>query len=186
MTVTAATQLTLLTCTCTAVSQNKKSTKLFPHLFSQPNLSINLHKTPLLSGHKICNGHLSAHLIQVSPAETLTDIATPEFKWRNTSYNWFIDQWSLTEQLTLRQYHWFQKSSIPPPRKEFFLRPLHLSGNSSQASDIYLNFGTFKNPPPPGISNPFRGESMDIFWNYTMSNHSSASMKFCLFMVHFL
>ena len=51
---------------------------------------------------------------------------------------------------------------------------------------FYLNFGAFKNPPPPGISNPFRGESMDIFWNYTMSNHSSASMKFCLFMVHFL
>ena len=24
---------------------------------------------------------------------------------------------------------------------------------------FYLNFGAFKNPPPPGISNPFRGES---------------------------
>ena len=62
-------------------------------------------KTPLLSGHEICNGPLSAHLTQVSPDETLTDIATPEFKGRNTSYTWFIDQWSLTEQSTLRQYH---------------------------------------------------------------------------------
>ena len=49
-------------------------------------------KTQLLSGHKICNGPLSAHLIKVQPDETLTDIATPEFKGRNTSYNWFIDQ----------------------------------------------------------------------------------------------
>ena len=27
--------------------------------------------------------------------------------------------------------------------------PPHLSGNSSQASCIYLNFGAFENPPPP-------------------------------------
>ena len=64
---------------------------------------------------------------------------------------------------------WFQRLSIPPPRKEFFLTPPHLSGNSSQASYIYLNFGAFENPPsPPGISNPFCGESMDILWNYTL------------------
>ena len=47
---------------------------------------------------------------------------------------------------------WFQKLSIPPPRKRFFLRPPppphHLSGNSSQASYIYLNFWAFENPLP--------------------------------------
>ena len=64
---------------------------------------------------------------------------------------------------------WFKKLSIPPPRKGFFLRLPHLSGNFSQASYIYLNFWAFENPsPPPGISNPFCGGSMDIFWNYTM------------------
>jgi len=64
---------------------------------------------------------------------------------------------------------WFQKLSIPPPRKVFFLRtppPPHFSGNFSQASYIYLNFWAFENPP--GISSPFRWGSMDIFWNYTM------------------
>ena len=64
---------------------------------------------------------------------------------------------------------WFQKLSIPPPRKGFFLRLPHLSGNSNQASYIYLNFWAFETPPPPpGISNPFCGGSMDIFWNYTL------------------
>ena len=51
---------------------------------------------------------------------------------------------------------WFQKLSIPPPPKVFFLRPPphpppphRLSGNSSQASYIYLSFWAFENPPPP-------------------------------------
>ena len=44
---------------------------------------------------------------------------------------------------------WFQKLSIPPPWKGFFLRPPHPSGNSSQASYTHLNFWAFDNPPPP-------------------------------------
>ena len=51
--------------------------------------------------------------------------------------------------------------------RDFSLNP-HLSGNSSQASYIYLNLWGFESPPPPGISNPFHGRSMDIFWNYTL------------------
>ena len=47
---------------------------------------------------------------------------------------------------------------------------LHPSGNSSQASYIYLNFWAFENPPPQGISNPFHGGSMNIFWKYTIRN----------------
>ena len=44
---------------------------------------------------------------------------------------------------------WFQKLSIPPPRKRFFLRRPQHPGNSSQVSYIYLNFWAFENPPPP-------------------------------------
>ena len=67
----------------------------------------------------------------------------------------------------------FQKLSIPFPWNGFFLRPPppplpHLSGNSSQASYIYLHIWAFENPHPSGISNPFCGGSMDIFWNYTI------------------
>ena len=44
----------------------------------------------------------------------------------------------------------------PPPSP-------NLSGNSSQASYIYLNFWPLSTPQTPReISNPFRGESMDI------------------------
>ena len=45
----------------------------------------------------------------------------------------------------------FQKLSIPPPQKGFFLRPPppNLSGNSSHGSHIYLNFWAFETPPPP-------------------------------------
>ena len=85
MTVTAATQLTLPTCTCTAVSQNKKGTKLFPHLSSQPNLSINLRKNTACEWARDLQWSLECPLD--TPHETLTDIATPEFKGRNTSYN---------------------------------------------------------------------------------------------------
>ena len=59
----------------------------------------------------------------------------------------------------------FQKLFIPPPWKGFFLYTPHPSGNSSQASYIYLNFQAFENPLPQGISNPFCGGNMDIFWN---------------------
>ena len=62
---------------------------------------------------------------------------------------------------------WFQKLSIPPPWKGFFLRSPHLSGNSSQASYIYLNFGAFENPPSPGISNPFVGG----VWTFSGTTH---------------
>ena len=48
---------------------------------------------------------------------------------------------------------WFQKLSIPPPRKGFFLRPHppfpHLSGKTSQGPHIYLNFWAFETPQPP-------------------------------------
>ena len=66
---------------------------------------------------------------------------------------------------------WFQKLSIPPPWKGFFFRPTpppHPSGNSSQASYILLKFRAFENPPALGMSYPFSGGSMDIFWNLTM------------------
>ena len=34
------------------------------------------------------------------------------------------------------------------------------------------SFGPLRTPHPPGISNPFCGGSMDIFWNYTLSQNS--------------
>jgi len=49
---------------------------------------------------------------------------------------------------------YFLKISISPPQKGFFSKTLPHSGNSNQASDI-----------PSGISYPFSGGSMDIFWN---------------------
>ena len=61
--------------------------------------------------------------------------------------------------------HQFQKLSIPHPWKGFFFRPPHPhpSGNSSQASYVFLNFGPLRTPPAPlGISYPFCGGSMDI------------------------
>ena len=39
----------------------------------------------------------------------------------------------------------------------------HLSGNSSQASYIYLNLGPLRTPHPIQISNPFCGGSRDFF-----------------------
>ena len=79
---------------------------------------------------------------------------------------------------------WLQKLSIPPPWKEFFLRSHHLSGNSSQASYIYLTFWAFENPQPPGISNPFSGGSMDVFWIYKIHNYieilSYPQIQLCL------
>ena len=57
--------------------------------------------------------------------------------------------WS--SNLTLNNV-WFQKLSIRPPWKGFFLRLPHLPGNFSQASYIYLNAWAFENasqPPPP-------------------------------------
>ena len=49
---------------------------------------------------------------------------------------------------------WFQKLSIPPPWKGFFLRFPHLSGNFSQASYNCLNFWAFEAHPPPPPTNP--------------------------------
>ena len=57
--------------------------------------------------------------------------------------------YSILDQVEKALIVWFQKLSIPPPRKGFFPRLLHLSGNSSQASYIYLSFWAFENPPPP-------------------------------------
>ena len=71
---------------------------------------------------------------------------------------------------------WSQKLSIPPPQNGFFLRPPHHSGNSSQASHIYLQFWAFENPPPPpGIFNSFCGGSIDIFCyqNFSTKNITS-------------
>ena len=53
----------------------------------------------------------------------------------------------------------FSLDQSPPP---------HPSGNSSQASYILLKFRAFENLPPLGMSYPFCGGSMDIFWNLTM------------------
>ena len=61
----------------------------------------------------------------------------------------FNKLYSILDQVEKALIVWFQKLSIPPPRKGFFLRLLHLSGNSSQASYIYLSFWAFENPPPP-------------------------------------
>ena len=46
---------------------------------------------------------------------------------------------------------WFQKLSIPSPRKGFFLwdSPTSLEIPVSKASYIDLNFWAFENPPPP-------------------------------------
>ena len=43
----------------------------------------------------------------------------------------------------------FQKISIPPPWKGFFLAPLHPTGNSSKASYISLYFLLLQNTPSP-------------------------------------
>ena len=65
---------------------------------------------------------------------------------------------------------WFQKLSVPPSQKVFFLRP---PPPTSLEIPVKLHtftkiFGPLTTPHPPGISNPFRCGSMDIFWNYTM------------------
>ena len=65
---------------------------------------------------------------------------------------------------------WFQKLSIPPPRKGFFLRLPHLSGNSSQASYIYLNFlGLWEPPTPQEFPIPSVGE----IWIFSGTTHRS-------------
>ena len=61
--------------------------------------------------------------------------------------------WTQVKNFSSRLIVWFQKLSIPPPGMGFFPRspppPFHLSGNSSQASYIYINFWAFENPPTP-------------------------------------
>ena len=68
---------------------------------------------------------------------------------------------------------WFQKLSTSPPQKGSFLTPTtpppHLSGNSSQASYIYLKLWAFENPTPRNFQSPLCvGTRIDIFWNYTL------------------
>ena len=63
---------------------------------------------------------------------------------------------------------WFHRLSIPPPRKEFFLTPPHLSGNSSQASYIYLNFGPLRTPHPP---QEFPIPSVGRVWIFSGTTH---------------
>ena len=75
---------------------------------------------------------------------------------------------------------WFQKLSIPPPWKGFFLRPPHPSGNSSQASYTHLNFWAFDNPPPPRKFQSLLWGNMDIFWNYTMRFFTFYCLFYCL------
>ena len=57
-----------------------------------------------------------------------------------------------------------------PHRRDFPLDTSSTSGNSSQASYIYLTFWAFEPPARPLPEFPIRsvGGSMDIFWNYTM------------------
>ena len=57
----------------------------------------------------------------------------------------------------------------PPPWKGFFFRPPPPPLWKFQSCFIHLlKFWAFENPPPLGISYPFCGGSMDIFWNHTM------------------
>ena len=71
-----------------------------------------------------------------------------------------------------------------PHGRDFSFRSHHLSRNSSQASYIYLTFWAFENPPPPGISSPFCGGSMDVFWIYKIHNYieilSNLQIQLCL------
>ena len=74
------------------------------------------------------------------------------------------------DQYVEKKIVWFQKFSIPPPlpQKGFFLSPPpppHLSGNSGQASYIYLNFWAFENPPPPAQEFPI--PSVEGVWIFS-------------------
>ena len=74
---------------------------------------------------------------------------------------------------------WFQKLSIPPPRKGFFLILPHLSGNSSQASYINLNFfGPLRTPHPPrNFQSLLWGE-----YGYFLELHIVVSVLYLLFL----
>ena len=48
------------------------------------------------------------------------------------------------------------------PKEGIFPKTPHPSENSNKASYISLTVLAFETPPPPGISNPFRGGSMHI------------------------
>ena len=54
-----------------------------------------------------------------------------------------------------------------PHRRDFSLDPPPLWKFQSSFKHL-LTFGPLRTPYPQGISNPFRGGSMDIFWNYTL------------------
>ena len=70
----------------------------------------------------------------------------------------FITFVSITHQVSVSNIVWFQKLCIPPSHRRDFSfdppPPHHPSGNSSQASYIYLNFCLWEPPSPPGIFNP--------------------------------
>ena len=64
----------------------------------------------------------------------------------------------------------FQKISIPPPGKGFFISsptPLEIPVKLHTFTQM---FRPLRTPHPQGISNLFRGGSMNIFWSYTLSN----------------
>ena len=65
---------------------------------------------------------------------------------------------------------WFQKISIPPPWKGFFLRPPPpLWKFQLSFIHFFKFFWPYRTPHPPGNSN---GGSMDIFWNCTLKKLS--------------
>ena len=69
--------------------------------------------------------------------------------------------------------HCFKDCVVPEnihtsPRREFFWVPPPLWKFRLSFIHFFIFFG-LTDPPPPGKSNPFCGGSMDIFWNWTLS-----------------
>ena len=88
----------------------------------------------------------------------------------------------------------FQKISIPPPWKRFFLRPplpTHPSGNSIKFHTYLFIFCSYTPLPQlrtPGNFNPCYGGSMDIFWNCTLRHFlwpQQIQLVLPLFKVHY-
>ena len=55
------------------------------------------------------------------------------------------------------------------PTEGIFSKTSHPSGNFNKALHFSLNFWVSQKPHPPGNSNPFCGESRDIFWMCTLT-----------------
>ena len=80
-----------------------------------------------------------------------------------------LTQWvwaccGMKNEVGKRRIVWFQKISIPPPQKGFFLRPppptpLEIPVKLHTFTQM---FGPLRTPHPQGISNPFCGGSMDV------------------------